>query len=108
MKLRLWLIADEESRAEEAVALLWLKLHEVKTEEPVDPFMPTLVETLNSRNLVKTTVDKIEKAPVFWNIFGCRPGSIIEFDTGSSTPVPAKKQHLLQKSNRQNWNWHFC
>lgn len=85
-------IVAEEKPAEEAVAPVVAEVAEVKTEEPVDPFMPTLVETPTVETLSKTTVDKIEEAPVFFEISSAADQApIIEFDLEVQPPVPAKK-----------------
>ena len=64
-----------------------------ETTEPVkDPFMPTLVEITTVEPLSKTTVEKLDTIPVFFEISSAADQvPVIEFDMEINIPVPPQK-----------------
>lgn len=66
-------------------------------KETVDPYMPVLSETLQQNPAVeellgKTTVDKLEDEPTYFEISSAaNQPPIIEFDTTNPSPVPLQK-----------------
>ncbi len=80
-------VAAEKTEVKEEVK------EEMKEVKEVDPFMPTLAETDTSVEVPsKNTVEKIEEAPVFFEISSAADQvPVVEFDLDTSIPVPSQK-----------------
>ncbi len=86
-----------EEKAEEKIVMQLGETSFVEEEKiieatPVDPFMPTLSEPKAVETLSKTTVEKLEEAPVFFEISSAADQvPVVAFDMEIETPLPPKK-----------------
>ena len=79
---------------------------QAETKETVDPFMPVMSETLPAEIpveiLSKNTVEKLDKAPEYFEISSAPDQSpVIEFDLAKTIPVPQKPAGKTEPVNTQ-------
>jgi cell division protein FtsZ len=94
-------VAEVEVKAEAPKEVV-LTLNEVKPELKEDPMMPTLQEEPSVEPLSKTTVEKTEEAPVFFEISSAAdqiPTTVLDFE---EFPVaPAKPKQITEAVNNE-------
>lgn len=94
-------VAEVEVKTETPKEVV-LTLNEVKPELKEDPMMPTLQEEASVEPLSKTTVEKTEEAPVFFEISSAAdqiPTTVLDFE---EFPVaPAKPKQTTEAVNNE-------
>ncbi|MEP7163830.1 MAG: cell division protein FtsZ [Ferruginibacter sp.] len=98
----------EEEKGEEKIVEKLMIMEEKEIIKEVDPFMPTLSQSHPVEPLSKTTVEKMDETPVFFEISSAADQvPVVAFDMEIQPPLPPKKPAIpAEEKNKQEKTEH--